>query len=186
MIQMRTTPESNERYTPNYAVLPIIKYLPPRAVVWCPFDTDNSEFVLALKEYGFKVVYSHIIMGQDFFKYEPERWDIIVSNPPFGSKKKIFERCLSFGKPFALLMSNMWLNDTAPCRLFKDNELQLLLFDKRVQYNGLGAHPFRLKLLLPQDTAEADYLREFAGGKRRNEPYVPRYATADENLTGYG
>lgn len=49
-----------------------------------------------------------------------------------------------------------------------------------------GTHPFRLKLLLPQDTAEADYLRELAGGKRRNEPYASRYATADENLTGYG
>lgn len=142
MIQMRTTPESNERYTPNYAVQPIIKYLPPHAVVWCPFDTDNSEFVLALKEHGFKVVHSHIITGQDFFRYEPERWDIIVSNPPFGSKREIFERCLSFGKPFALLMSNMWLNDTAPCRLFKDKELQLLLFDRRVQYNGLGRIPF--------------------------------------------
>lgn len=47
-----------------------------------------------------------------------------------------------------------------------------------------GAHPFRLKLLLPQDTAEADHLRELTGGERRNEPYVPGYATADENLTG--
>ena len=47
-----------------------------------------------------------------------------------------------------------------------------------------GAHSFRLKLLLPQDTAEADYIRELAGGKRRNEPYAPRYATADESLTG--
>lgn len=33
-------------------------------------------------------------------------------------------------------------NDTAPCRLFKDKELQLLLFDRRVQYNGLGRIPF--------------------------------------------
>ena len=111
-------------------------------MVWCPFDTDNSEFVLALKEHGFKVVHSHIMTGQDFFKYEPEHWDIIVSNPPFGNKKEIVERCLSFGKPFALLMSNMWLNDTAPCRLFEDKELQLLLFDRRVQYNELGRIPF--------------------------------------------
>lgn len=142
MIQYKITKESNERYTPRYAVLPIIKYLPSGVVVWCPFDTDNSEFVLALKEHGFKVVHSHIMTGQDFFKYEPEHWDIIVSNPPFGNKKEIFEHCLSFGKPFALLMSNMWLNDTAPCRLFGDKELQLLLFDRRVQYNELGRIPF--------------------------------------------
>ena len=142
MIQYKITKESNERYTPRYAVLPIIKYLPSGVVVWCPFDTDNSEFVLALKEHGFKVVHSHIMTGQDFFKYEPEHWDIIVSNPPFGNKKEIFERCLSFGKPFALLMSNMWLSDSAPCSLFQDKELQLLLFDKRVQYNELGRIPF--------------------------------------------
>lgn len=133
---------SDERYTPHYAVLPIVKYLPKNAVIWCPFDTTNSEFVLILKENGFKVVYSHLMTGQDFFEYEPEHWDIIVSNPPFSNKRKIFERCLSFGKPFAMLMSNFWLNDTAPCLLFKDRELQLLLFDKRVQYSGLSRVPF--------------------------------------------
>lgn len=34
------------------------------------------------------------------------------------------------------------MNDAAPCRLFKDRELQLLLFDRRVQYNKLGRIPF--------------------------------------------
>lgn len=134
--------KSDEKYTPRYAVLPIVKYLPRHAVIWCPFDTGNSEFVLTLKEHGFKVVHSHLFTGKDFFEYEPERWDIIVSNPPFGNKAKIFERCLSFGKPFALLMSNFWLNDASPCRLFKDKELQLLLFDKRVQYNNTSRVPF--------------------------------------------
>lgn len=97
---------SNERYTPRYAVVPIIKYLPKDKIIWCPFDTANSEFVIALREVGFKVEYSHIVTGQNFFEYKPKQWDIIVSNPPFSGKKQIFERCLSFGKPFALLMSN--------------------------------------------------------------------------------
>ena len=134
--------KSDEKYTPHYAVLPIIKYLPPKAKVWCPFDTGHSEFVLALKDYKFNVVHSHIYTGQGFFEYEPERWDIIVSNPPFTDKVRIFERCLSFGKPFALLMSNFWLNDSAPCRLFKEKGLELLLFDKRVQYNDQNRVPF--------------------------------------------
>ena len=54
--------KSDEKYTPQYAVLPIIKYLPRKAVIWCPFDTGNSEFVLALKEAGYRVVsvsYTH-------------------------------------------------------------------------------------------------------------------------------
>ncbi|WP_057098561.1 MULTISPECIES: hypothetical protein [Phocaeicola] len=134
--------KSDEKYTPRYAVLPIIKYLSRRATIWCPFDTEHSEFVLTLKEHRFKVVHSHICTGQDFFKYEPERWDVIVSNPPFSNKAAVFGRCLGFGKPFALLMSNFWLNDSAPCRLFKEKELELLLFDKRVQYNNLNRVPF--------------------------------------------
>ena len=71
-------------------------------------------------------------MGIDFFDFEPEYWDVMVSNPPFTNKRKYFERALSFGKPFALIMTNTWLNDSAPKQLFKDKDLQLLMFDKRM------------------------------------------------------
>ena len=133
---------NDEKYTPQYAVQPILKYLPEGKIVWCPFDTKNSEFVLALQESGFEVVWSHIRTGHDFFEYEPPAWDIIVSNPPFSGKRDIFERCLNFDKPFALLMSNLWLNDSAPGKLFKDKELQLLMFDKRIQFDNKNRIPF--------------------------------------------
>lgn len=134
--------KNSEKYTPQYAVLPIIKYLPKNRKIWCPFDTENSEFVLTLQEKGFEVIYSHISTGKDFFEYEPCEWDIIVSNPPFKNKKEVFERCLEFGKPFGLLMSNLWLNDSAPCQIFRNYDLQLLLFDKRVQYDKNSRVPF--------------------------------------------
>lgn len=133
---------SDEKYTPAYAVLPIIEYIPKDSIVWCPFDTDNSEYVIALKEAGFQVVCSHIFTGQDFFHYEPDYWDVIVSNPPFSGKRQIFERCLQFGKPFALLMSNLWLNDRAPNQLFKGKDLQLMIFDCRVHYNEFNRVSF--------------------------------------------
>lgn len=126
--------KNDECYTPEYAVYPILKYLDKSKVVWCPFDTKESNFVKILKGNGFKVVNSHIETGQDFYNYEPEQWDIIVSNPPFTNKRKIFQRCLNFNKPFALIMTNTWLNDSAPKQLFKDKDLQLLMFDKRIKY----------------------------------------------------
>ena len=127
---------NDECYTPNYAVLPILKYIPKDAVIWCPFDTDESEFVKEISKTN-KVIYSHIDNGQDFYSYEPkEHWDIIISNPPFTAKRKIFERALSFNKPFALIMSNTWLNDSAPKQLFFEKDLQLLMFDKRIKYNN--------------------------------------------------
>ena len=77
---------------------------------------------------------SHLDDGKDFFTYEPYHWDVIVSNPPFTNKRKFFERALSFNKPFALIMTNTWLNDSAPKQLFKDIDLQLLMFDKRMEF----------------------------------------------------
>lgn len=57
---------SDEQYTPVYAVAPIIKYIPGNKIVWCPFDTEHSEYVLALKAAGIRVVHSHILTGEDF------------------------------------------------------------------------------------------------------------------------
>lgn len=128
---------NDECYTPAYGVEPILKYIPRGAVVWCPFDKSDSEFVKQISKTN-KVIYSHIDNGQDFFTYEPKNWDIIISNSPFTNKRKYFERALSFNKPFALLMTNVWLNDAAPKQLFKHKELQLLMFDKRMKFLNNG------------------------------------------------
>lgn len=107
-------------------------------MIWCPFDKEDSEFVRQLLLNGYEVIYSHIQNGQDFYTYEPEKWDILVSNPPFTNKRKIFERALSFDKPFALLMSNTWLNDAAPKQLFSTKQLQLLMFEERIRFLNNG------------------------------------------------
>ena len=130
---MFSSGNNDECYTPDYGVKPILKYIPEGATVWCPFDTEESEFVKQINKTNL-VIYSHISMGKNFFDYEPLEWDIIVSNPPFTNKRKYFERALSFGKPFALIMTNTWLNDSAPKQLFKDKDLQLLMFDKRMKF----------------------------------------------------
>lgn len=128
--------KNDECYTPEYVVEAIVPYLSKDKVVWCPFDKDDSAFVKVLRKHGFKVVNSHIDYGQDFYTYEPKQWDILVSNPPFTNKRGIFSRALSFNKPFALIMSNTWLNDAAPNVLFTEKDLQLLMFRKRINFIG--------------------------------------------------
>ncbi len=120
--------------TPQHTgVEPVLEYIPAEATVWCPFAKEDSEFVRQISKQN-PVVYSHIDFGQDFFKYEPSEWDVIVSNPPFTNKRKFFERAFIFWKAFALIMTNTWLNDAAPKQLFKDRDLQLLMFDKRMKF----------------------------------------------------
>ncbi|MGL5962316.1 MAG: hypothetical protein ACRCZ0_10265 [Cetobacterium sp.] len=130
---------NDECYTPIYGVSPILEYVKEGWVVWCPFDTKDSNFVKLFEENGIKVISSHISEGCDFFEYEPtEHWDCIISNPPFTNKRKYFERALQLGKPFALIMTNTWLNDSAPKQLFMEKDLQLLMFDKRMKFENSG------------------------------------------------
>jgi len=124
---------NDECRTPAYAVQPLLKYLRPSAVIWCPFDTVDSQFVKIFSQSN-KVIHSHLSAGQDFYNYEPTEWDVLISNPPFTCKRQIFERALSFNKPFALLMSNTWLNNAAPKQVFAKKDLQLLMFEQRVKF----------------------------------------------------
>jgi hypothetical protein len=127
---------NDECYTPDYGVAPILKYVPKDAVVWCPFDSKTSEFVKQLEARGNKVIHSHISEQKDFMTWQPdETWDVIVSNPPFSNKRQTFERALSFNKPFALIMANTWLNDSAPKQLFSEKDLQLLMFEQRMEFH---------------------------------------------------
>lgn len=138
---------NDECYTPQYGIIPILKYLPKDKIIWCPCDTENSEYVKVLKENGYNVVYSHIDYGQDYFKYEPEKWDIMVTNPFYTGKKEVVQRALDFGKPFALLLPLTWLNDSAPVKLFSEKDLQLLMFDKRIKFinNGIVQNKITFK-----------------------------------------
>lgn len=130
--------KNDELYTKKEGVLPLLDFLKPfkEKIIWCPFDTEASEFVKVFTENGFNVVYSSIETGQDFFSYEPENWDILISNPPFTNKRGIIKRALSFKKPFALLLPITWLNDSAPAEEFKDRNFQILSFDKRMTFKN--------------------------------------------------
>ena len=134
---------NDEAFTPDYGVEPILKYIPKDAIVWCPFDKEDSEFVKQIRKLGNSVILSHIDDGRDFFEFEPVEWDVIVSNPPFKNKRKFFERALSFGKPFALIMTNAWLNDRYSKQVFidADRQMQLLMFDKRMKFTNNEGRP---------------------------------------------
>jgi len=136
--------ESDECYTPYYAVEPILKYINSDLKVWCPFDKEESEYVKTLKVNGNKVIFSHIDDGKDFFNYMPdEDFDVIISNPPFSLADDILERLYKIGKPFILLLPLKYLQAKKRGELFVEYGLQLLTFDKRIGYyiNGDMSKP---------------------------------------------
>lgn len=129
----KSTKESDEYYTPAYAVEPLLKYLPKEKTIWCPFDKEESQFVKVLAASGYKVIHSHIDEEKDFFSYEPdEPYDYIISNPPFSCKDEVLKRLYELNKPYAMLLPLPTLQGQKRFPYIKDCEA--LIFDKRVQY----------------------------------------------------
>lgn len=128
----------DEQYTPKYGVevlLPHIQHLKDK-IIWCPFDKDDSQFVKVLRENGFNVVRSHLEDGKDFLTYQPEKWDVIISNPPYTNKRIFWERALDLKKPFALLLPLNILSDSVINVTMKEREreFQLLIPSRRMRF----------------------------------------------------
>lgn len=137
----KTDKDSDEVYTPCEAVKPIIKHLrdyqakaqKEELVIWCPFDTLESNYVTMLQAIpGFRVIATHIDNGENFFYYEPENYDVIVSNPPFSIKDDIIKRLYELNKPYAMLLPIPSLQGQKRFPYMKD--CQALIFDKRINY----------------------------------------------------
>ena len=98
---------SDEWYTPKFIVdkcIEIAKDKISNKVVLLPFDTEKSLFVQELDKsdailcYGFR----------DFLTAEKE-YDILITNPPFSIKEKVFEKCLQNGKDFILVLPETFI-----------------------------------------------------------------------------
>ena len=140
----------DEYYTPKLLVDMFVPYLIAwetvfiekegrKPVIWLPFDTEESRYYTVLKEHDFNIVRSHLNDDKDFFHYQPEQFDIIVSNPPFSQKLKIMERIIfDLKKPFVLLMNMMAINYQVVGELFSyvNHRIQFIIPDKKVSFDG--------------------------------------------------
>lgn len=134
-MQASTAPEADNCLTPQYAILPILKYLKDKNYqnIWCPFDTQDSLYVRVLQHYNFNVQYSHIDNGQDFFTYTPPApYDCIVSNPPFSQKVNVVKHLYSLKKPFMILLPQNALQNKKLTSMWMKNGVEYLGFDNRI------------------------------------------------------
>jgi hypothetical protein len=88
------------------------------------------------------VHHSHLTVGtfqKDFFDYthkEFGEFDLIISNPPFSKKLKVFERLYEAKRPFAMLCNLMCLNYHEVGSFFITRPLELIIPNKRVSFDG--------------------------------------------------
>ena len=129
----KTDIESDEYFTPENVVKAIIPFIPKEVkTIWRPFDKENSSYVRILGRSGYNIIYSHIDNGKNFFEYEPENYDCIISNPPFSLKDDIVQRLYELNKPYAILLPLPSLQGQKRFKYIKD--CQALIFNKRINF----------------------------------------------------
>jgi len=119
--------------TPTYALDPLYPHLNPSWVIWEP-ACGECNLVNGLRSRGYEVFASDIFNGQDFFKYQPNRFDMILTNPPYSLKLAWLERCYNLGKPFALLLPVEVLGVGSAQRLFKRYGMEVILLSRRIDF----------------------------------------------------
>lgn len=129
---------NDEFYTPKEPIINLINLLniPKNKIIWCPFDTNNSEFVIQLRNFGYTVINSHINEGKDFYNYEPnEHYDLIISNPPFSKKRLLIERCEKLKKDFCLLYGTTIFSQSMGDTL---NRCRFLFIQKSIKFTTIN------------------------------------------------
>lgn len=105
---------------------------------------NGLHFIKHLKKLGYSVIRTHICEGKNFFTYEPDEYDIIISNPPFSIKDKILERLYELGKPFAVLLPLNSLQGVSRYKFFSQG-IQILSFDQRIGFHSKSNMSFTIE-----------------------------------------
>lgn len=128
----------DELYTPEYAINPLLKYLPKNIKVWECTDYGNSNITKILKENDYEVI-STKKEDFDFLKDIADfDFDMIITNPPYSLKDEFIKRCYDYGKPFCLLLPITSLEGIKRGKMFREKGIEVLVFDKRIDFNGKG------------------------------------------------
>lgn len=126
--------EKDDQYNTPKEVWESISHLIPKdKILWEPFygDGKSGEY---LSDLGFKVEHHKI----DFFDDPPFEYDILVSNPPYSMKPKIFKRLSEIDKPFMMLVPVSTMTKQFLKKYFQD-KIQIVIPKTRIHFvkNGV-------------------------------------------------
>lgn len=155
--------------SPPEVILPLLDFIPKDAIIW-ESAAGEGNLVNAFVKAGYQTVSSDIESNQDFYTYNPIKWNIQVTNPPYGNKPKWTKRSYELGKPFALLMPLEFWGTTRLHVLWKKyGMMQQIVFTNPARINfkmpnkgweGQAQFPtmwFTYGLNQPKDTMVWDY-----------------------------
>ena len=136
LINYITKEKEDDCYTPEYAIKPLLKYLPKNITIWECCDFGKSEITRILKENNYKVISTG--KEENFFKYQPNvDFDMIITNPPFSLKDDFIKKCYEWNKPFCLLLPITALEGINRGKMFREKGIEVLVFDRRINFKNI-------------------------------------------------
>lgn len=131
--------QSDECYTPNIAIAPLMKYLDKSLKWYEPTAGISKSIVKYLRGNGFDIQSN---FDNDFLNSDYKDYDAIITNPPYSIKDKFIEKCFNINKPFALLLPVSALQGKKRGKMFHRYGIELLVLNNRVDFTGKGSPHF--------------------------------------------
>lgn len=119
--------------TPAYALDPLLPYLQEGWHIWEP-AAGEGYLEGALYDSGFSVIPTDILTGKNFFQFEPENWNCLITNPPYSIVFLWLDRCYWLGKPFALLLKVDILGTKTAQKLFDKYGVEVIFVNPRISF----------------------------------------------------
>jgi hypothetical protein len=126
-------PKDDSYMTPKEVWESIAHLISKDKIIWECFygDGKSGEY---LTDLGFMVEHQEI----DFFDVPSFNYDILVSNPPYSMKPKVFKRLAEIDKPFMMLVPVSTMTKKFLKTYFQD-KIQIIIPKSRIHFikNGL-------------------------------------------------
>ena len=130
--------KNEDRYgTSKYIYGMLTDFVDKNKVIYNPFFLDGKA-----KTYLNELGYDHVIHNdEDFFEnYNKYEYDIIITNPPYTIKKKIFKKLYEINKPFIVIVPIATITKLFIKEIFKSDveRLQMIIPNRRMQFEKNG------------------------------------------------
>jgi len=129
--------------TPEYAIKPILKYIPKGVKVILEPTAGLNAISEVLRAAGFEVISTDInprlesIRYLDFLNEVPGfDYDMLIFNPPFSFKNEFMNKAIETGKPFMFICPVNILETATRSRLFEKHKLSIINLSNRINYVG--------------------------------------------------
>lgn len=116
--------------TPKEAWQNINHLIPKNKIIWEAFYGDGISGE-HLRDLGHNVIHEE----KDFFNWTPDKYDVIISNPPFSKKKEVYTHLKKLNKPFIMISPASMICYKYFRELFiNDNDLKIIIPKKRINF----------------------------------------------------